>query len=351
MLLPESMKAAVIGLGRIGFEFGLEKGRGQTSSHVACYQAIEEISDLALCDIDENKLQVAAQHVKEPRKFYLDYKKMLDEFKPEVVSICTPTPIHCETVLNVAEYDSVKAIFLEKPIAQSLSEADDIINACNKAHIKLTVDHVRRWDPMYLKLMSEINECPYTVVGLHPGPLIRTGIHMLDLFNWIIPGQPETVQAFGTAKTNYLDNIVEKDGWIDYNVNGCINYPETEAVLYSGRSAKDLILFELDLLTESSRIKITENGDRMQIFRVHPSHRYGSLEEFYASETLHKLYQCEDPLLNAVKEVCFATINSCSGEAARSALNIALALHWSAMHKGSVVKPRDVPKDFTVRSY
>lgn len=359
---PQPMRAAVIGLGRVGYLFGLEEERVQPASHVACYDALENIEEIMLCDSDKKVLDAARLHfyianeAKERFYFVDDYKK-LDSFQPEIVSVCTPTPTHKEVVCEVAKCESVKAIFLEKPIAQSLQDADEIINTCKNAHVKLTVNHTRRWDPMYLKLISELEECPHTVIGIHPGPLIRTGIHMLDLFNWIIPGQPRTVQAFGPPQTNYvvrdLVQIDETDenSWIDYSVNGCISYANTEAILYGSVPAEKLVLFEFDVFMPTRRMRMIKNGAQMEEYTVRASHRYSGLNEYGLCNVYCEDVKQEAPLLTAVKEVCSSSMNSCTGEAARSALHLALGLHWSAMHKGEVVKLKDVSKDFTVRSY
>lgn len=362
---PQPMRAAVVGLGKIGFEFGLEN-RVQPASHVACYRAIPEISELALCDIDNDKLHTAQLL----GATYADYKNMLDVFKPEIVSVCTPTPTHKEIVCEVAKCESVKAIFLEKPIAQSLQEADEMIAVCKDRSINLTVNFTRRWDLMYEQLRILHYE-PDAMIGLHPGPLMRSGIHMLDLFNWLMKSQPYAVQAFGMSKNNYLTNEIGEDGvWPDYNVSGIIDYADKkECVLYSGRSVEKLVVFELDILMPTWRIRVIDNGERMEEYGVMPSHRYSGLKEYYPARSTSRVgWYPETPLLTAVKDVCLkayeksqhrvdpwlselAMVNHCSGEDARLALQVALGIHYSAFRANERVMLKDVPKDFAVRSY
>ena len=205
------MRASIIGLGRIGFSFGLEKNRVQPASHVACYLSLPSITDtdVALCDSDPEKLASAKKALahtsyKEPNvNYYADVNQMLTEFQPEIVSVCTPTPTHASLVMTVADCLSVKTVFLEKPIAQSLQEADAIIEACERHNIHLAVNYARRWSKVYGDIKHKaILKKPVIMIGVHPGPLIRTGTHMLDLFNWL--ADPEDfcdvdVQAIGNV--------------------------------------------------------------------------------------------------------------------------------------------------------
>ena len=55
----------------------------------------------------------------------------------DAVSIYTPNYLHCEQTVAAAE--AGKHILLEKPMAPTLRECDEIINACKKSGVKLMI--------------------------------------------------------------------------------------------------------------------------------------------------------------------------------------------------------------------
>ncbi len=79
-------------------------------------------------------------------RLYADYRTMLERETPDVVSVCIPTRAHPRVVaIEVAAHAprGVKAIFLEKPIAQSLAEADRMIDAFQRHGVAVAVNHTR----------------------------------------------------------------------------------------------------------------------------------------------------------------------------------------------------------------
>ena len=348
-----NMRVAIIGLGRVGFSFGLSEKRVQPASHLACLSALHH--KIAVCDSDPDKLAYASETIKDTGKaVYSDVSEMMREFKPEFVLIATPTPTHYDVVLNVASYSCVKAIFLEKPIAQSLSEAEEMVKVCANKGIRLNVNYTRRWSKVYSEvhrlIISDKIGVVKTIYGLHPGPLLRTGSHMLDLFGMFIDKKVQSVQAFGEACHNYL---MKEDPTVnDFNINGVIRYVSgAEAVLLSG-SEKPYLLFEVDIHGSKGRIRISDNGSEITVFQSHPSLRYDGINEL--QQTLFMRQEQDNMLLNAITQVTqrkpYGHIG-CTGEYALKTLNIALALHYSAMHKNKLVGIDTVPKDYTIRSW
>ena len=67
----------------------------------------------------------------------------------DAVSICTPTPTHCELVL--AALDAGVSVLCEKPIAYSLADADRMIDAAATAQGLLMVGHVSRFEPEHAR--------------------------------------------------------------------------------------------------------------------------------------------------------------------------------------------------------
>lgn len=354
--LNKMTRAAIIGLGLIGFQYGLEKGRVYPASHYHCYRHLFEngmLTDIAVCDSDKVKLAGFSENM------FTNYHEMMQKFNPEIVSICTPTNTHAGITCDIASYPSIRAILLEKPMAESLEDADKIIKACINNNVRLSVNYSRRWSGDFRTLQvfcksSAKRFC--TAIGLHPGPLLRTGTHMLDLFNWCF-GDPVHVQAFGILWANYVTQKV-LEGNLDYNISGVISYQHGHLAILSSNKSRPYVLFEVDVLSDGGRMRIVDNGEQTDFYAVRPSRRYENLKEL-------KLVRRESPgevhstLLRAIEETVHSAgaekpsnfVNSCSGEDARNTLQVALALHYSAMHKNKIVRVSEVPRDYKVESY
>jgi len=97
---------------------------------------------MGLCDTDIAKAyKYTANNISDnPQTFTSTL--MMSYGKLDILSICTPPSTHRELVEASAPY--VKAIWLEKPIAETLEDADEIIKVCKHYGILLQVNHQRR---------------------------------------------------------------------------------------------------------------------------------------------------------------------------------------------------------------
>lgn len=85
-------------------------------------------------------------------KLYPDFETMLAEV--DVVDICAPTHLHYEMTLQAAA--AGKAIICEKPLARTLAQGQEMIQACRAAGVKLFVAHVVRFFPEYAQAKAAI---------------------------------------------------------------------------------------------------------------------------------------------------------------------------------------------------
>lgn len=72
----------------------------------------------------------------------------------DIVDVCTPTPAHKEGVLAAAI--GGKPVVCEKPIARHLSDAQDMIKACDDAGVPLFIAHVVRFFPQYAQAKAAL---------------------------------------------------------------------------------------------------------------------------------------------------------------------------------------------------
>jgi len=292
----KTLRAGIIGLGKKGFLYEMRGQKNALLSHAQVYSRCKEVDLIAAADTDPNRvLQFRNIYFLEG---YTDIEKMLYESKLDILSIATPTETHCRIVRLAARYHPIKVIFVEKPIASTVRDAERMIHTCKEFGVKLVVNHTRRWDLQWInahKLIAEIGPVHYTV-GYCSGDPLEAGIHMADLFRWF----------GGDAPYDYIDLMMKNKPYDPY------------------------LVFELDVFGEKGRLKITDNGRTISLYKVKESGLYKRYRElwFDRSPLLPHSRESFEPMLRAVKhlvEVAFGLAEPLSsGEDGLAALKIAL---------------------------
>ena len=107
---------------------------------------IPQAEIVAVADADEQGLAGSVKRLG-TSKGYSDYRQMLDEVKPDLVSICPRwLDQHRDMVVAAAER-GVRGIYFEKPMCRSLAEADEMIAACEKNDVQVAISHQTRYSP------------------------------------------------------------------------------------------------------------------------------------------------------------------------------------------------------------
>ncbi|HKA05891.1 MAG TPA: Gfo/Idh/MocA family oxidoreductase [Gemmataceae bacterium] len=108
---------------------------------------------VAVADEKEEGRAMAKTRLKAPNA-YADYREMLAMEKPEIVSVAVRwLDAHRDMVMACAEAGA--SIFLEKPLCRTLQEADEMIAACDKHHVKCAIAHQTRYSPR-LKVVKQL---------------------------------------------------------------------------------------------------------------------------------------------------------------------------------------------------
>ena len=158
----------------------------------------------------------------------------LDAVDFDAVVITTPTPTHRELAVLAAEHG--KHVFLEKPMALSLAECDDILRAVSHHGVLLQMGFMRRFDPDFAAAWEriqggEIGE-PMMIKSLTHGPglpppwatdlrtsngnLAEVNSHDLDTVRWLMASNPRRMYVEvanfkgaerGVTSENFYDNM------------------------------------------------------------------------------------------------------------------------------------------------
>ena len=167
------LKAAIIGAGRPWKSEGAT-GSGISHNHARGYAACSRTELVAVADIvAENAQAFSAEHGGE---VFTDYKQMLADVRPDIVSICTWPHLHEPMVLACAEA-GIRAVHCEKPMAPSLAAARRMVEACRASGTQLTFNHQRRFDAAYVAAEQMLDS---GVIG----KLVRMEMPTANLFDW-----------------------------------------------------------------------------------------------------------------------------------------------------------------------
>lgn len=143
---PSKYRVAVIG----------HTGRGDYGHAIdTVWLRIPAAEIVAVADAHAGGLAEAAIRLKAP-KAYADYRQMLDDEKPDIVSIC-PRWLGQHREMVVAAAERGIHIYMEKPFCRTLAEADEMIAACKKKNVKLAIAHQTRYSPK-LRIVKEMIE-------------------------------------------------------------------------------------------------------------------------------------------------------------------------------------------------
>lgn len=190
----KKINVAVIGVGNMG------------RHHARVYSELENVNLVAICDKNLATAEdLAKQH---SCKAYDDYKVMLKEEKIDAVSIVVPTFLHHRVACDVLDLGC--NVFLEKPIATTLEEGEEIIKKAKSKKLKLMIGHIERFNPVVRRLKELLDEGRLGDIisinikragGLPPqvknaNVVLDLGIHDIDISNYLAGGFPTDYYGF-----------------------------------------------------------------------------------------------------------------------------------------------------------
>ena len=128
----KSINVGVIGTGSI------------SAMHLQSYEKHANANLLAVCDLNEERAQRAAEKYG-ATKVYTNYNELLADPEIDAVSICTWNNTHAE--ISIAALNAGKHVLVEKPLCRTVEEALQVQEAVKSSGKLLQVGFVRRYDP------------------------------------------------------------------------------------------------------------------------------------------------------------------------------------------------------------
>jgi predicted dehydrogenase len=136
------LNAAVLGVGAMG------------RSHARVYAEMEHVRLAGVADPNARAAaRIAGSY---GTTAYGDYRELLDREKPDLVSIAVPTTSHAEVALETISRGI--HVLVEKPLAFSIDEGRQIIEAAESQGVKLAVGHIERFNPAVVEIKRRLGE-------------------------------------------------------------------------------------------------------------------------------------------------------------------------------------------------
>lgn len=346
-----SLKYALIGCGRI------------SPNHIAA--AIKNNLDIvALCDIDDSKMEDTIKKFDLPSTVnkYRDYIKMLEIEKPELVAICTESGKHGQIALHCIEIGT--NLIIEKPIALSLEEADQIISKAKEKNVKVSACHQNRFNKSIQKIRQAVEagsfgrllhgtahirwnrgedyyeQAPWRGTWEQDGgALMNQCIHNIDLLRWMMGD--EIVEVVGMTGNLMHDYIEAEDlgmALIKF-ANGSYGIVEGTTNIYPKNLEETLYIFgekgtvkaggkSVNLIEEwMFADNIDDSNDVKEKYNENPPNVYGFGHNPLYTDVIDAIKDNREPYVTA--------------EDGRRALELVLAIYKSAAEGKSVRLPID----------
>ena len=243
--MQSKTKVGVIGVGHLG------------KHHVQHFSNITDVDLQGIYDINhEVSERISREH---KTRSYSSLFELIE--RVDAVSIVTPTKDHKTIAKKCIEEG--KHVFIEKPITQTVEEADELIELAKNKNIIIQVGHIERLNPALIPLKNyNINPkfvevqrlAPYMIRGSDIPVVLDLMIHDIDIVLSLIPSPISQIESTGVSIMTQSVDIA--NARISFE-NGAI------ANLTSSRVAKDRVrklkIFQQDLyITVDFLIGLTE---------------------------------------------------------------------------------------------
>ena len=251
------MRVGVIGTGVMG------------KNHARVYSEMKGVDLIGIVDSDERVgKEVAKKH---NSTFFGDYREFVEKERPDAVSLCVPTSIHYE----IAKYliENHVNLLIEKPIANNVKHAEELVELAKKHGVTLGVGHIERFNPAVQELkklikrgkLGEVTSIIARRVGLFPprikdaNVIIDIAVHDIDVFRYLLEKEPEIIHASGGKaliddREDYADIFLKYNGtngfieanWLTPVKIRVLNVTGTKGYAQLNYISQDLTLHESD---------------------------------------------------------------------------------------------------------
>lgn len=182
------IRCAVIGVGYLG------------RFHAQKIQQLSDATLVAVCDLNAGTCDAAAKEFGVPA--YRDYRELFAQV--DAVSIAATTSAHFEIAKNCLE--AGLHVLIEKPITETVAEANELVKIAKENHLKLQVGHLERFNAARLALDEYLEKplfiesnrlAPFNPRGTDVNVVLDLMIHDIDIIQTLVKSPIKSLDAQG----------------------------------------------------------------------------------------------------------------------------------------------------------
>ena len=359
--MAQKYRAALIGLGRIADTIDdetLGSGWLLPFSHMGSYSAVPEIEVVGVADLSpEQRAAFGKRWNMADEHLHASYETMLEREQPDIVSVCTSAFPRARIIADIASLKlagrtNVRLIWAEKPLAISLAEADEIVDACRRAGIILMTNAMRASDVYYRRARALIDAGELgqmlQITGYGSGNLSHMGVHLLGAMCFLAGGNERVSWVIGEVESNHKaagDDDLVGNGYLAWE-NGVRGFFR---MMPSGPA-----VWTIDAIGETGMIRIRNAGDgyEFELWRM-----AAAVDGALPAPVRHVFPRPQKIWSAGVGQVkdaieCIETGKepNCSGDMGRHLLEIAIAVRESHRQENGRVNLPLADRNLRIRS-
>lgn len=259
-----SYRAAIVGCGSIGH------------AHMDGYQLVDGVDVVAIADpVAEAREHYVEQYPDLGLQQYATVEQMLEQAKPDIVSVCTWHLLHPAPTIAAARA-GVKAVICEKPMAIGIGAADSMVDVCAASGTKLVISHQRRFTPGWERARELIAQgvigTPEFITNKVREGLTNWGTHTIDGSRFVL-GDPRAEWVMGAVERR--TDRFERDTAIEDACMGLVHFEGgVQLFIQSDLMAEGATASGFQIRGSDGQMDVTEttvrilNGDGWQDAKV-----------------------------------------------------------------------------------
>jgi len=282
--------------------------------------------------------------------YYENYEALLEQEKPDIVSIATRAKGRVE-IIRSAINNGVKGFYIEKPIARSMLEVGLIKEMLLAGEAKISYGTQRRFMSLYRKVKKIIDddllgEVKQIHIGFGKAPLFWVHPHSIDMmFYYANSTHVESVQASLTTKNSDINDLVEDSDPI-------VNY----AVINFSNGIQGIISSE----TSISGMNVAISGEKGNIYIFSNGSKCEMHEKYFFNDCSYPTMKVTDisnesemsGTYNSFRELGLSVkdnkVSPYSIDEIENAMAVLIGLYESSIRGGIKFDPKDVRKSLYI---
>ncbi len=296
------IRCAVIGVGYLG------------RFHAQKYQHLDNADLIAVCDVNHDTREALSQELQVPA--YANYRDLFG--KVDAVSIAATTNKHFEIAKECI--DNGIHVLIEKPMTETVNQAEELITLAKQRQVKLQVGHLERFNSARLALDEHLETpqfieshrlAPFNPRGTDVNVILDLMIHDIDIIQNIVKRPVKSIDAQGAPVLSKSIDIANARITFD---NHCV--ANVTASRISFKTERKTRIFQ-----RNSYISIDYQNKQFAVFQKGEGEMFPGIPEITRHQSI---FEKGDALLEEIKAflACIETNTSplVTGEEGRNAL-------------------------------